>query len=442
MKKSILFTSLFAGMIGILFSCAGEYPGFKKTKSGIYYKIHVNNTDGAKVETDDVLSLTMVYRTVDSVLFDSRMAAQPMTLPLSIPQYPGDIFEALALLKVGDSATFILDAEDFFYQTVGMPQLPQHIAPGSKMYFDVKVNKAISEAEMEEERNALKELRKDLEPKELAEYLEMNQITAEPIEPGYYYIEHQRGTGNIVKPGDLIKAHFFISTVVGDELYSSYDAGEPLEVEIGRTFDNVGVTEALQRVRKGTKATIIVPSEIAFGPEGRGDVVPPYTTMVYDIEVMEVISKEEADKQKAEEERLQQQQAEQRKANEKMNIQNYLKENNLDATPTASGLYYIEQVKGDGPKPQPGNTVKVHYTGTLLNGNKFDSSVDRGEPFEFTLGMGQVIRGWDEGIAMMNVGSKGLLIIPSELGYGSRSMGPQLPANSTLVFEVELLGFE
>jgi peptidylprolyl isomerase len=78
----------------------------------------------------------------------------------------------------------------------------------------------------------------------------------------------------------------------------------------------------------------------------------------------------------------------------------------------------------------------------LLNGSKFDSSVDRGEPFEFQLGMGQVIKGWDEGVAMMNVGSKGLLVIPFELAYGSRDMGERIPAYSTLVFEVELLGVE
>ena len=93
-----------------------------------------------------------------------------------------------------------------------------------------------------------------------------------------------------------------------------------------------------------------------------------------------------------------------------------------------------------GPKPDKGDNVKVHYTGKLLDGTKFDSSVDRGKPFEFVLGQGRVIKGWDEGIAMMHKGGKATLIIPSHLGYGERGAGQgQIPPYATLIFEVELL---
>ncbi len=120
-------------------------------------------------------------------------------------------------------------------------------------------------------------------------------------------------------------------------------------------------------------------------------------------------------------------------------IQKYLEENNISVEPTESGLYYVVIEEGKGEQAKAGNMVKVHYTGTLLNGTKFDSSVDRGQPFEFKLGAGQVIKGWDEGIALMKVGEKGKLIIPSELAYGDRAMGDAIPANSPLVFEVELI---
>lgn len=113
-----------------------------------------------------------------------------------------------------------------------------------------------------------------------------------------------------------------------------------------------------------------------------------------------------------------------------------------EVTTTASGLKYEDSVVGSGASPAKGKQVTVHYTGTLENGTKFDSSVERGQPFTFTIGVGQVIKGWDEGVASMKVGGKRKLIIPSELGYGSRGAGGVIPGNATLLFDVELLAVE
>ena len=106
---------------------------------------------------------------------------------------------------------------------------------------------------------------------------------------------------------------------------------------------------------------------------------------------------------------------------------------------TDSGLKYEDLVLGEGELAVAGKRVSVHYTGWLLNGDKFDSSVDRGQPFEFSIGKGMVIRGWDEGVAGMKVGGKRRLTIPPQLGYGARGAGGVIPPNATLVFDVELL---
>jgi len=106
---------------------------------------------------------------------------------------------------------------------------------------------------------------------------------------------------------------------------------------------------------------------------------------------------------------------------------------------TPSGLKYVDEVVGKGESPQPGKTVTVHYTGRLEDGTKFDSSVDRGEPFPFVIGQGQVIKGWDEGVMTMKVGGKRKLTIPPDLGYGPNGKGT-IPPNATLKFDVELLG--
>ena len=109
---------------------------------------------------------------------------------------------------------------------------------------------------------------------------------------------------------------------------------------------------------------------------------------------------------------------------------------------TPSGLQYIDEKVGDGAAPQKGKRVTVHYTGTLTDGKKFDSSRDRGQPFKFVIGVGQVIAGWDEGVMSMKVGGKRKLIIPANLGYGARGAGGVIPPNAELHFDVELLGVD
>jgi FKBP-type peptidyl-prolyl cis-trans isomerase FkpA len=108
-------------------------------------------------------------------------------------------------------------------------------------------------------------------------------------------------------------------------------------------------------------------------------------------------------------------------------------------TTTPSGLQYEDLSEGTGAAAKAGDSVEVHYTGWLTDGKKFDSSVDRGTPFTFQLGLGKVIRGWDEGVAGMKVGGKRKLTIPSDLGYGTRGAGGVIPPNAQLIFEVELL---
>lgn len=117
-------------------------------------------------------------------------------------------------------------------------------------------------------------------------------------------------------------------------------------------------------------------------------------------------------------------------------------ENQVKPVTTASGLQYVEIAEGKGETPAKGQTVSVHYTGTLENGKKFDSSRDRNQAFEFQIGEGQVIKGWDEGLSTMKIGGRRKLIIPADLGYGARGAGGVIPPNATLVFDVELLNIK
>jgi peptidylprolyl isomerase len=127
------------------------------------------------------------------------------------------------------------------------------------------------------------------------------------------------------------------------------------------------------------------------------------------------------------------------KKGQQTEIETFAKANNMQLKTLPSGLNYVIETEGTGAQAQAGKTVSVHYTGKLLNGTKFDSSVDRGQPIEFPLGVGQVIKGWDEGIALFKVGGKGKLLIPSYLAYGEQGSPPVISPNSVLVFDIELV---
>lgn len=200
------------------------------------------------------------------------------------------------------------------------------------------------------------------------------------------------------------------------------------------------IEDALLMMGQGDSASFIVRADSFYLKTQRFNELPPYIkpgeNLVVAIKIHEVKSKKEIEEnQKAQQAEMEKAMAE-RQAQEKPAFDKYLADNKITTKPTASGLIFIETKKGSGVKPKATDNVVVHYTGTLLDGTKFDSSLDRGEPATFPLN--QVIPGWTEGIQLMSKGSKAKLIIPSSIGYGPQGTGP-IPPYATLVFEVELL---
>lgn len=200
------------------------------------------------------------------------------------------------------------------------------------------------------------------------------------------------------------------------------------------------IEDALMMMSVTDSASFIVSADSFFLKTNKMQALPPFVKphdhIQVDIKLVEVKTKKEL------EENQKQQEAEIAKMaeGEKPKMDQYLTDNKIDVKPTASGLIFIETMKGKGKEhPKATDEVTVHYTGTLLDGTKFDSSLDRGEPTKFPLN--QVIPGWTEGIQLMTKGSKARMIIPSALAYGPTGSGP-IPPYSTLVFDVELIDFK
>ena len=269
-------------LIAIFLSGCQDTDGYKTADDGLKYKFHVQNEDTTGVNMFDIVEVMMNYSTKDTMLYNGAGNILPFQIN---PAYEGDLMNGILLMHLGDSATFVLDAEDFFVNMMSYREVPEEIGDNKELYFDVKL------------------------------------LTVRP---------------------------------------------EPAEMRADRLAN-----------------------------ESRRDI-------------------------------------------ELESIERFIKENGYNVKPTETGLYYIEDVEGTGKSAEAGKMVKVHYTGTFLDGEKFDSSYDRNTPIEFTLGRGEVIKGWDEGIAMMKEGGKARLVIPSSIGYGAQARG-SIKAYSPLFFEVELI---
>jgi len=225
-------------------------------------------------------------------------------------------------------------------------------------------------------------------------------------ESGLEYRDVKEGSGERPEPGQTCVVHYtgwlWENGAKGKKFDSSVDRGTPFSFHVGEGKVIKGWDEGVSTMKVGGKRELLIPPDLAYGARGAGGVIPANATLLFEVELLEKWEK------------------------------------------TKSGLEYLDSKEGTGATPKTGQTCVVHYTGWLwqnnARGRKFDSSVDRREPFSFRVGEGEVIKGWDEGVSTMKVGGKRRLLVPAKLGYGRDGFGGGvIPPNATLLFEVELL---
>ena len=435
MKNTFFKLVALVMMVALAASCTSKYPGFKKSDSGLYYKLYKVGKDTVKPKVKDWIS--MEYKLVvkskgkDSVFIDSKKSQQgALRMQLPASDYKGDIYEGMRMLSAGDSGSFVVNADSLFKKTFRQPSRPKYIDTNSVAIFSIHMISIDSpEALMKKEKETL------------AKFVADNKITVAPQASGLYYVEQVAGKGIAIDSGCQVVYNVKISMLNGKQVFGQ----DTMKFVYGKRPDMSGFLEGIKLMKKGSQARLILPSQLAFGERGYRE-IPPYTSIIYDVKVLDVKSKAEyakieaAEKKKKEAEQKKKE-AEKGKAKgaESSLMNKYLKDNKINAQPTASGLYYIEKIKGSGPQVHAGSKVSVQYTGTLLNGKKFDSSRDRGgKPYEVEVGKGGVIKGWDEALLHMAKGGKAILVIPSKLAYGDQEMG-SIPPYSTLVFDMEVV---
>lgn len=316
MKKQFFKLVATAVVIGsVMTSCKNSpYPGYEVSEAGLYTKFYNHDENGVKPKEGDVVRVVLLVKNdKDSILSSSKEPDQARPpgvdyyeMQLTKSPYKGSIQDGIASMAVGDSASFLVPVDSMFKSR----PVPPFLKKGGMLTYEIKLRKITSkedvmkeQAKKKEEETAMKELSKNEEPKIIARYLEENKITAKPSASGLYYIELKKGNGAKAKLGDVVKVHYTGRLLDGKvfdtddkataQAAGLYDErrpyGEPSQFKLDEGLFK-GWLEALPMMNPGTKARVILPSSLAMGEEARGP-IPPYSPMVFEIELVETAAK-------------------------------------------------------------------------------------------------------------------------------------------------------
>jgi FKBP-type peptidyl-prolyl cis-trans isomerase len=439
-----------------------------KLQSGIEYRYIKKGAATQTAKVGDFMSMIIKSSCSGQVLFDSKKFNKGMNTPVNFPiektKYNGDVTEVLKLLHEGDSVLVRIQ-QDSFYR---VPQAQRKgMVAGEPVVYNIGVysiktaaqikklqddykksmeafakQQAIFKKQQQEQllmqkKQAIVDKKQD---QELVTYFEKNNIkNQKKLASGVYVVIDNEGTGDLIKPGFEVSMNYEKQSLSGLKYDSNIDTAfkhtSPTKANIGQRQIITGWEEGIQQFKKGGKGKIFIPSRYAYGSNKFGirpnDTIPANSIIKVSVEVLDVVDLAVVAKQLA--------------AKEDSTIQAFLKANNLTGIKTNSGLYYVITNEGNGKSPVTNDEVSMNYTGMFLDGKKFDSNLDSAfghvTPLKFALGVGRVIRGWDEGIALLKKGSKAKFIIPSAIAYGANGSG-QIPPNSILQFDVELVDFK
>ncbi len=287
--KVFLQRSRFIYLIGIFliltmfYACKNE-PDFQTTASGLRYRFYVQNIDSAKVNKYDIVQVYMNYRTADSMLFDGSKTVIPFQVN---PFYDGDLMEGIMMMHKGDSATFVLDAGDFFMKMMNQTSIPEHVGNNKELFFDIKILSVNPEPENVQQQRVELETRKDQETTLIEKYLSSNSLAIQPSSSGLYYLELTAGKGKSVKTGNKVKVHYNGYFLDGSLFDSSYERNNPITFVVGNNEVIPGLDEGVLQMMEGGKSKLIIPSKIGYGAEQRGN-IKPFTTLIFDVELLRV----------------------------------------------------------------------------------------------------------------------------------------------------------
>lgn len=292
--RFISFVAAFSMAALLLMTFACKQDGYKRTESGLRYKLFPMGK-GNKPKLGDYLLIDMLIKSVnDSVLLDTRKQRKAIATLMLTPSFKGGMEEAFGMMAAGDSGVFAVSADSVFQKTFQKP-LPEYIPKGSDLTFYLTMRSITPKVEYDEEQSLkeqeyMKKLaeRKEKEPELLLNYIKDNHIAAKPTPSGLYFINKETGKGAKPAKGKLVKVRYVAKYLDGTVVDQSDSNKEPMAFNLLQHEVIAGMDEGISMMREGGKATLIVPSGLGYGDVGREKSVLPYSSLIFDVELVEV----------------------------------------------------------------------------------------------------------------------------------------------------------
>ena len=430
-RKYLLFASVCLAAMMIT-ACTQKYPGYKKTESGLYYKFHSQNPSAIQPQLTDFMKVEMTCYLDDSLYYDWQGRQHEVFTQLREPFFAGDLQEAYAMMHVGDSASFYVKADSIAALYYEQDPNAVGLKPEDYFRYEVKLVEVQTEEEFQANLEKMKESLQEASRKALADYIASNNITVTPESSGIYIIPMEKGKGRCPVKGEKVELDFSATLLNGQSVGSTFDSPEKFSFILGEGFTIQGWEEIVPKMHLGERVTAIIPFDMAYGEHSLGS-IPAYSNLVYEIKLLKITTEKELQKQAEEALKA-------LKADSEKEFWEYLRINNI-TDHTASGLFYSKLVTTEGEFPQVGQTAQIRFEASYLDGTPLGNSDQLGGFYDVEVGKGSVLRGLEEGIALMRVGEKARLVLPYTLAYGENPYG-NIPAYSNLIFDVELMNIK
>lgn len=403
--------------------------------NGTYMRFYTENNYGEMPELGDHVYISFNESIGDSLIYVSDWDdVSENAVEIFEPAFVGDMMAGLMNMHVGDSATVAFLIDSMCIKSLGMDAVPDYLTAGMPVYIDIRLDSVIKADVVKAIYEERMLIRKQNDEDRLSMYYSdvNNTITNDGL-----IILGVKGKGRAPREAEILKISFSFITLDGDTLLNFFDR-EPVTVIYGDSYLGEGFTEAMRYVPEGGEGHFVIPSSLAFGSEGLEDYIEPYTSFFLNVKNFDIMT---IDEYEAEEKRLKEtEEAEnlKRLEEEPANMVKFIKDHNVNVAPSETGVYYLEIETGTGDMPEEGDLVSIYYNMYNTADKLIDSNYEM-EPLSFVYRGGEMVPGIDEAVGKMRVGGKATVIVPSAMGFGDIAVDKDLPANSIVIFDLELV---